>query len=41
MEDAETDDIRHYKTFNDFFTRTLKNNARPIDEDPDSVCVAL
>lgn len=30
MQEAENPDISSYKTFNDFFTRALKNGARPI-----------
>ena len=30
MQEAEHSDISSYKTFNDFFTRPLKNGARPI-----------
>jgi phosphatidylserine decarboxylase len=30
MQEAENPDISSYKTFNDFFTRPLKNSARPI-----------
>lgn len=31
ISEAEIDDIREYKTFNDFFTRKLKPNVRPIN----------
>lgn len=37
MEEAAEPDIRHYKSFNDFFTRPLKAGARPI-ADADFVC---
>lgn len=33
MQDAEITDISKYKSFNDFFTRSLKKNARPINKD--------
>lgn len=29
--------VERYKTFNEFFTRTLKPGARPVDPDPQSV----
>jgi len=32
MQDAATPALEHYKTFNAFFTRELKSNARPITE---------
>jgi len=31
MQDAEIEDISQYETFNEFFTRKLKSNTRPID----------
>ncbi|MCR3754862.1 MAG: phosphatidylserine decarboxylase proenzyme [Candidatus Westeberhardia cardiocondylae] len=34
MYEAQQQDISTYLTFNDFFTRSLKNNSRPIDHDP-------
>ncbi|WP_111978840.1 archaetidylserine decarboxylase [Algibacillus agarilyticus] len=34
LEEAERADFSQYKSFNDFFTRTLKADARPIDLDP-------
>lgn len=37
MHDAEVEDINQFKTFNEFFTRTLKAGARPIDADPKSI----
>lgn len=37
MDEAAEPDIRHYKSFNDFFTRPLKAGARPI-ADADFVC---
>ena len=30
MDDAEESDIGYYQTFNEFFTRELKNNIRPL-----------
>ena len=37
MRDAEVEDIHQFKTFNEFFTRTLKDGVRPIETDSDSV----
>lgn len=37
MEEAENPDIGSYKTFNDFFTRSLKKDARPITN-ADFIC---
>jgi phosphatidylserine decarboxylase len=37
MNDAEEPDPRSYETFNAFFTRALKANARPIDPQPDRI----
>lgn len=37
MQEAENPDINSYKTFNDFFTRSLKSNARPIEK-ADFIC---
>ncbi len=37
MRDAKVEDIQHYKTFNDFFTRELRADSRPIDSDPKSI----
>lgn len=34
---AERENPEDYKTFNDFFTRTLKAGARPIDDDEQSI----
>ncbi|HHV64582.1 MAG TPA: phosphatidylserine decarboxylase [Peptococcaceae bacterium] len=34
MREAEREDINMYRTFNDFFTRKLKPEARPINKDP-------
>jgi len=33
MSEAQINNIKHYKTFNDFFTRKLKTTARPIEQD--------
>ena len=38
MDEALTGDLSKYKTFNDFFTRQLKNGVRPIDERANSIC---
>ena len=38
MQEAEYENINHYKNFNQFFTRALKADARPIDAEPDSLC---
>src|SRR5699024_6615640 len=32
MSEAQTPDITHYKTFNDFFGRALKPESRPFSE---------
>jgi len=37
MAEAENPDINSYKTFNDFFTRPLKNNTRPLEK-TDFIC---
>ncbi|PPC86417.1 MAG: phosphatidylserine decarboxylase [Methylotenera sp.] len=37
MTEAENPDISSYKTFNDFFTRPLKSNARPLAK-ADFIC---
>lgn len=34
MNEAADPDITHYKTFNDFFTRALRDGARPIADAP-------
>ncbi|WP_281263813.1 archaetidylserine decarboxylase [Candidatus Westeberhardia cardiocondylae] len=34
MEEAQQSDISSYLTFNDFFTRSLRVDARPINHDP-------
>lgn len=36
MTDAEIEDPLAYETFNDFFTRALKKDARPMPEDPNA-----
>ncbi|MCR3755163.1 MAG: phosphatidylserine decarboxylase proenzyme [Candidatus Westeberhardia cardiocondylae] len=37
MHETQYPDINTYLTFNDFFTRQLRNDARPIDHDPESL----
>ena len=37
MKDAKIKDPKRYKTFNDFFTRVLRDGIRPIDTNPDSL----
>lgn len=37
MEEARYSQTKHYKTFNDFFTRPLRENVRPVDADPNVV----
>ncbi len=37
MRDAQVEDIHQFKTFNEFFTRTLKDDVRPIDAGLDSI----
>lgn len=37
MQEVLIEDYRAYKHFNDFFTRRLKPNARPIDSNPNSL----
>lgn len=37
LAEAETEDPRAYPTFNAFFTRGLKESARPVDSDPASL----
>lgn len=34
LKEAELEDYRDYVSFNDFFTRRLKPDARPVDDDP-------
>lgn len=34
MKEAQNPDTASYRTFNDFFTRPLREDARPIDTDP-------
>ncbi len=34
MQEAQQPDIAAYRTFNDFFTRPLRDDVRPIDSDP-------
>ena len=35
MQEAEPSDYLCYKTFNDFFTRTLRHDARPVEQSAD------
>ena len=37
LDEAEADSLDDFRTFNDFFTRALKDGARPIDADHQSV----
>ena len=37
MSEAEQEDALAYDCFNDFFTRALKDGARPLDDEPGSV----
>jgi phosphatidylserine decarboxylase len=37
VEEAESSDLDDYENFNSFFTRALKDGARPIDQDSDSL----
>lgn len=37
MRDALNSDLQSYATFNDFFTRALKPDARPIVKEPDGI----
>ncbi|CAG0971730.1 phosphatidylserine decarboxylase [Methylophilaceae bacterium] len=37
MQEAAQPDVQHYATFNDFFTRALRNDARPIAQ-ADLIC---
>lgn len=37
LEEAQRQNIDEYKSFNDFFTRTLQADARPLDINPDSI----
>lgn len=41
MSEAEFDDPAHYKTFNAFFTRKLKDGLRPIVAEPDAVALPV
>jgi phosphatidylserine decarboxylase len=38
MDEALNSDPAHYKTFNEFFVRELKQGARPIAENSDTIC---
>ncbi|MBV9345149.1 MAG: phosphatidylserine decarboxylase [Gammaproteobacteria bacterium] len=37
LSEAQEPEARRYETFNDFFTRALRDSARPIDAEPDAV----
>lgn len=37
MKEALVQDIKQFKSFNDFFTRELKENARPIADEPETI----
>ena len=37
MSDAERSDLESYRSFNDFFTRSLTPDARPIDPTPGAI----
>ncbi len=39
MEEAEKSNFSDYASFNEFFIRTLKENARPVDQDPQVLCL--
>lgn len=38
LQEAEKHEAKQYASFNEFFIRRLKNNARPIDHHPSAVC---
>lgn len=38
ISEAENEDLESYPHFNAFFTRALKSEARPIDDDPQNWC---
>lgn len=38
MSEAAEPDPAHYSNFNAFFTRALREDARPMDDDPNGVC---
>ena len=38
MQEAASDNLEDYESFNAFFTRALKDDARVVDGDPNSVC---
>ena len=38
MQEAASDNLEDYESFNAFFTRALKDDARVVDGDPKSVC---
>ena len=37
INEVKASSLESFKTFNQFFTRSLKENARPVDPDPDSI----
>ena len=37
LAEAERENVQDYASFNDFFTRTLKSSARPLDDAPEAV----
>jgi phosphatidylserine decarboxylase len=37
LSEIKSPSLKSFKTFNDFFTRSLKQDARPIDQDPNSI----
>lgn len=39
MAEAEHSEFNQYASFNDFFIRTLKNDARPINQNPTALCL--
>ncbi|MGN1393741.1 MAG: archaetidylserine decarboxylase [Succinivibrionaceae bacterium] len=41
MREAEIEDFYQYKTFNEFFTRKLKNGIRPIYGDNSNLCMPV
>ena len=38
MQEAASDNLEDYESFNAFFTRALKDDARVVDGDPKSIC---
>ncbi len=41
MKDAKIQDVKQYKTFNEFFTRELKKGARPVVSDPAALAMPV